>query len=428
MQDLSLLDFSRANGLMAESKVDLACTELKGRFLIANQIVPQGEIVFVWKPYVVVPYVTKKDNVCANCMHTSKERTRAQEMIACRRDCLYVAYCSKACEQQHWNEFHRYECPFLDKIFALHEVGFTEEVVNYARVVMRILTQRSRELSGIPYDVSMDDVWQSRSHADKFITEKKNEFETVAKILTEYVLTTLIPYLIEDNHEFICSVQSFLPDSMDAEKVNIDDYDLWLYKMTHLSSLLDDAAIKGAVRCLLCKVYILVCMEEINALFHITFAFGGYSQPPQTYAMGMYPSAAFVNHSCSPNLARFPAQENTANFRVGDVVYFATRSIEKGEELCYSYLERAYELYVRENVDANEIVKSQAKRHQQLKEEFFFECDCARCLNESRGDLDTSFMALVKQLKCTRPGCKGWLIASFEMHLRCEACGTPRTV
>lgn len=271
-------------------------------------------------------------------MHISSEQTRTQKVIVCRRGCRYVSYCSSACEQQHWHTFHLYECPFLDKIFALQEIGFTEEVINYARVVMRMLTQRTRELSGITYDVSMEDVWKSRSHADQFTMEKKKEFGTVAKVLTEYVLTRLIPYLIESNPEFICCVQSFLSDSIDAEEVKIDGCNLWLDKMTRLCSLLDDVTVKEAMRCLLHKVYKLVCMEEINALFHITFAFGGYSQPPQTYAMGMYPSAAFVNHSCSPNLARFPAQENTVNFLVGDVVYFATRSIEKGEELCYSYL------------------------------------------------------------------------------------------
>ncbi len=85
----------------------------------------------------------------------------------------------------------------------------------------------------------------------------------------------------------------------------------------------------------------------------------------------MYPSAAFVNHSCSPNLARFPVQENRDNFHVGDVVFFATRSLKKGEKVCYSYLEREYKLYTKEQVDADEIIKSPVKRKQKLKAEFF---------------------------------------------------------
>jgi hypothetical protein len=408
---------------MTESKVDLVCTEQKGRCWITNQVVSQGDILFVWKPYILVPYVTEKGYVCANCMHISKKQPYIKEMIACRQSCLHVFYCSNKCEEQHWDEFHQYECSFLDKIFALKDYGFSDDVINYARLVMRMLTQRLQEILGKPRDMSIEDIWIGRSHFDKFTTEKKNEFETVAKILTEYILTRLIPHLIKDNHEFIDFVQSFLPDSTDAKKVEMNDSeDLWFNRMTHSCSLLNDAAIIEVTKYLLRKVYILICIEEINALFHITFALEGYSQPPQTYAMGMYPSAAFVNHSCSPNLARFPVQENSNHFRVGDVVFFATRSMKKGEEICYSYLEREYELYTKEQVDAGELVKSQAKRKQKLKDEFFFDCDCARCFDESRGNLNASYMALVKELKCTKSECKGWFIPSFEKHMCCEAC------
>ena len=411
---------------MTTSKVDLVRTEQKGRCLTAKQAISQGEILFVWKPYIVVPYVTRKDRVCANCTYFSKLQTHTTELITCRQGCPHVFYCSTACEQQHWDEFHLYECSFLNQLFDLQEYGFTEEVVNYARVVMRMLTKRFQEILGQSYDVSFEDIWSSRSHFDQFSMEKHNEFQTVAKLLTEYILSRLVPHLTERNREFIHCIQPFLSDHPDADNVKIDDLDLWLDRMTDVYALRNDPANHEATACLLRKVYILICMEEINALFHITFAFEGYSQAPQTYAMGMYPSAALVNHSCSPNLARFPIQEKTADRCVGDVVYFATRAIEKGEELCYSYLEREYALYIKERIDANEIVQLQTKRKQQLKEEFFFDCDCTRCFHESKGELDTSYMALVKQLKCPTPNCKGWLIASFEKYMLCEACRAAR--
>ncbi|CAM2721512.1 unnamed protein product [Rotaria socialis] len=409
---------------MNDSKVDLVCTERKGRCWITNQAVSQGEILFVWKPYIIVPYVTNKDYVCANCIHICKEIAHIKDMIGCRQDCRHVFYCSDECEQQHWDKFHQYECPFLDKIFALHDLNFNDDVINYARLVMRMLTQRLLEVLHKPHDMSIKDIWTSRSHFDKFSIEKKKEFEVVAKILTEYILTRLIPDKIKDIHDFIDFTQSFLPDTADVEKVEINDFEFWFTEMAHFCLLLNDATTIEVTKCLLIKVYILICMEEINALFHITFALEGYTQAPQTYAMGMYPLAAFVNHSCSPNLARFPVQEDRENVRVGDVVFFATRSLKKGEELCYSYLEREYELYRKEQVSANEIVEAQAKREQRLKEEFFFDCDCTRCFNETKGNLDTSYVTLIKELKCTKSECKGWLIPSFEKYMRCEACGT----
>lgn len=407
---------------MVENKVDLVCMEHKGRCLTAKQGISQGEILFIWKPYIVVPYVTRKDRVCANCMYFSKVQTHSAELITCREGCTHVCYCSTACEQQHWDEFHRYECSFLNQLFDLQAYGFTEEVVNYARVVMRMLTKRFQEILGQSYDVSFEDIWPSRSHFDQFSMEKHNEFQTVAKLLTGYVLNRLVSHLTEYNREFVHCVQSFLPDNPDASNVKIDDLDCWLARTADVYALQNDPTTDEATASLLRKVYILICMEEINALFHITFSFEGYSQPPQTYAMGMYPSAALVNHSCSPNLARFPVQEKTADVCVGDVVYFATRAIGEGEELCYSYLEREYTLYIKELIDADEIVQNQAKRKQQLTDEFFFDCDCARCFHESNGELDTSFMALVKQLKCPTPNCKGWLIASFKKYMICEAC------
>lgn len=412
---------------MTESKVDLICTEQKGRCFITNQAASQGEILFVWKPYILVPYVTEKDYVCANCIHVwSKQSTDKNKMITCRQGCSYVIYCSNECEEQHWNEFHQYECSFLDKVFDLKDLGYSDDVVNYGRLVLRVLTKRLREICGHRYDMSIEDVWVGRSHFDNFVIEKKNEFKTVAKILTEYVLTRLVPSLSKNNPEFNDCVQSFLPDSEDVTKVEMDDLDLWLNGLVIFYSISNDAITFEAIKVLLKKVYILICIEEINALFHITFTLEGYTQPPQTYAMGIYPSAAFVNHSCTPNIARFPVQENRDNYVVGDVVFFATRSLRKGEEVCYSYLEREYELYTKKYVDASEFVKSQEKRKQRLKDEFFFDCDCTRCLMESKGNLDTSYMALVKELKCTRPECKGWLIPFSNKHLSCEACRNSR--
>lgn len=407
---------------MAESKVDLICTEEKGRCLITNQAVSQGDILFVWKPYIIVPYVTEKEHVCANCMHISKKQPHIKPMMMCRQNCLHVFYCSNKCEQEHWDKYHQYECSFLDKIFVLHDMDFSDEVINYARLVMRMLTQRFQEIVSKSRDMSIEDIWMGRSHFDKFTIEKMNEFGTVAKILTEYVLARLTSHLMTDNHEFVDCVQSFLPDSDDAKKVEINDSDQWFTEIIHSCSLSIGTTIIEAIKCLLSKVYILICIEEINALFHITFILEGYSQPPSTYAMGMYPSAAFVNHSCSPNIARFPVQEQRGNFHVGDVVFFATRFLEKGEEVCYSYLEREYEFYTKEQVDADEISRSPTKRQQKLRDEFFFNCDCVRCFNESRGNLDGSYMALVTELKCTKPQCKGWLVPSFEKQMWCEAC------
>ena len=392
---------------MNDDRFDTIPKEGKGRCTITNEDFSEGNLLFVWKPYVIVPYVTYKDRICANCLFIS-----LRENVPCRHNCSHVYYCSPKCEEEHWNNYHHYECLFLGNIFALENFGFNDEVINYARLVMRILTQRFKDLtSEKSSQMSIHEVWISVSHFNKFTNDKKKEFEFVSKILSQYILIHLL-----SDHENL--IHSFLPESQEAEKVEINQFDQWLREINHTYCSDTIKLIKN----LLQKVFILVCIEEVNALFHITFQLEGYTSSPQTYAMGIYPSAAFVNHSCSPNLARFPVQQDHANLRIGDVVYFATRDIKKGEEICYSYLERDYKIYQKEHIDPDELRQSQRKRQEKLEAEFFFRCDCIRCLNESNGKVDLSYMNLIKQMKCRESSCKGWFIPSIHNQMICQAC------
>ncbi|CAF0849717.1 unnamed protein product [Adineta steineri] len=408
---------------MTENKVNLAFKEQKGRCLITNQNVSQGDILLVSKPYAIVPSITKKNDICANCICISKHQTHPREMIVCRKSCHHVFYCSNKCEQQHWEKFHQYECSFLDKVCALQDNDY---VINYALLVMRMLTQRLHDILNTSPTVSSEDVWTMLSHFDEFTKEKKNEFETVAKILTEYILVKLIPHLIKDSHEFIGSIQSFLPDHTDAKKVEINNSDQWLSQMIHLCLLFNDDTTIKVVKYLLNKVYIVICMEEVNSFFHRTFVYDGYSQPPHVYALGVYPFATFINHSCSPNVERFSAEEDGTKFHMGDIVFFATHLMKQGEELGLSYLKGQYDLYIKDQVNADEIINSQVNRKQRIKNEYFFDCECTRCLNESKGELDKSFMNFVKEFKCTNLKCQGWFIPSFEKQMYCEACKISR--
>ncbi|CAF3702634.1 unnamed protein product [Rotaria sordida] len=176
-------------------------------------------------------------------------------MVACRQSCLHVYYCSDKCEQQHWDKFHQYECSFLDEVCALQDYNYNEYVIDCARLVMRMLTLRLQDLLDKSQNVLLEDAFMLLSHFDEFSREKKNEFGTVAKTLTKYILTRLIPHLTKDNHEFISFIQSFLPDNADAKKVEIVDSDRWLTEMARLCSLSDDAAIIEILKYLLNKEY-----------------------------------------------------------------------------------------------------------------------------------------------------------------------------
>lgn len=123
-------------------------------------------------------------------MYISKERTCTVKMVACRQVCLHIFCCSNKCERQHWDKLHQYECSFLDEICALQVNNYNEYVINYVRVVMHMLPQRLHDALYKPQNVLLEDVFMMLSHCDKFPRDKKNEFGTVAKTLTEYIKCT----------------------------------------------------------------------------------------------------------------------------------------------------------------------------------------------------------------------------------------------
>lgn len=77
------------------------------------------------------------------------------------------------------------------------------------------------------------------------------------------------------------------------------------------------------------------------------------------FGYGCWPAASYFNHSCGPNIEKQ---------REGRVWYFkAGRDIEKGDELCITYL------------SGEERKLSRGKRMLTLKKNWGFDCGCERC-------------------------------------------------
>uniref|UniRef100_A0A6B2L5J7 SET domain-containing protein n=1 Tax=Arcella intermedia TaxID=1963864 RepID=A0A6B2L5J7_9EUKA len=96
--------------------------------------------------------------------------------------------------------------------------------------------------------------------------------------------------------------------------------------------------------------------------------------------IGLYPAASVFNHSCRPNVG--------VVFSGRSVMLKALRPLQKGEELCISYIE---------------LGRNRASRRKDLKEGFNFDCECSLC---SDGTLDsalsvdhTKHEALMNQLE-----------------------------
>lgn len=77
------------------------------------------------------------------------------------------------------------------------------------------------------------------------------------------------------------------------------------------------------------------------------------------FGYGCWPAASYFNHSCGPNIEK-KREGRTWYFRAG-------RDIEKGQELCITYL------------SGEERKLSRGKRMLRLKKTWGFDCGCERC-------------------------------------------------
>ncbi|KAJ3196543.1 hypothetical protein HK101_008552 [Irineochytrium annulatum] len=96
------------------------------------------------------------------------------------------------------------------------------------------------------------------------------------------------------------------------------------------------------------------------------------SKTPPCIGRALYPSASFFNHACEPNVEAVqigrdrpaPDAPEDVDVDVALLTFRTMRAVKAGEELCISY------------VDGDEAV---ASRRGRLKDDYYFECRCARC-------------------------------------------------
>jgi len=136
------------------------------------------------------------------------------------------------------------------------------------------------------------------------------------------------------------------------------------------------------------------CKEECNS-------FGLWR--PNSGGVGIYPGASYFNHSCVPNIYR--VEEGST------LVFRTICDISANTELCLSYINP--ELHV-------------LKRQVLLKDEYYFQCDCIRCISEMNtnieGDNVVQQVNLVLSSKCPLPDCNGSFCQQGTELYTCSTC------
>lgn len=88
--------------------------------------------------------------------------------------------------------------------------------------------------------------------------------------------------------------------------------------------------------------------------------------------VGMYATQAMLNHDCNPNAQiKFNQNDHTLSVEI-------LRDVEKGEEVCISYLDPCL------------MSKNKRARREYLLENYLFNCNCERCTEEDTEDEEDS--------------------------------------
>ncbi|EGZ10465.1 hypothetical protein PHYSODRAFT_518318 [Phytophthora sojae] len=115
----------------------------------------------------------------------------------------------------------------------------------------------------------------------------------------------------------------------------------------------------------------------------------------EAVGIGLYPEGALFNHDCDPNCV--------VSFKGREMQVRVVRDIEVDEELTVSYVE---------------LLQSTKARRRELKESYFFDCECKRCKAATNGQSNEDWY--LDGLRCSNKKCAssgGVEITAFEREL-----------
>ncbi|KAK1946796.1 Histone-lysine N-methyltransferase SMYD3 [Phytophthora citrophthora] len=114
----------------------------------------------------------------------------------------------------------------------------------------------------------------------------------------------------------------------------------------------------------------------------------------EAVGIGLFPNGALFNHDCDPNCV--------VSFKGREMQVHVVKDVQEGQELTVSYIE---------------LLQSTTSRRSELKDSYFFDCECTRCQTATMDDW------YFDGLMCSSKGCQG---AFVESKRQCNLCGTER--
>ncbi|XP_065564398.1 SET and MYND domain-containing protein 4-like isoform X1 [Artemia franciscana] len=244
-------------------KVQVQVSEKAGRYLIAKEDIPVGEIILVEEPFVLVQIRSLYRITCHYCS------SLIERAVPCDL-CAKIAFCSENCKNSA--TFHSYECQLLDLLF---DSGLGKD----AFIGLRLMTRYSPDRV---MNALKDGVYSAILEAE-YHPEFKERTEEARIVITSKFLTDVLKKVnfLKDNDEIHVAplIMQFLR-SIRFNKLTVDKF------LSH---------------------------DPEEEMYDV--------------AVGMYNTFNLINHSCDPNVFNYFLRNNVIlvakrPIKAGDEVAF----------------------------------------------------------------------------------------------------------
>lgn len=295
----------------AANNVCIKYSVTNGRYVAAVKDIQIGDIIAIEKPFAKL---VLSDVSEANLLHCHSCLRLCYSLQPCR-GCTHALYCSKACRDDAWREYHKFECPIIDVLIALN-------LNKLYQLALRITIQARKEYNKVATYPKRHDVYESDRYEEihKLIANTKNRTNAD---LFERAFNAAFLYKLVKNHTGFFS-ENKGSDAMFKEILlhHLQTGPCNFHEISEVYSNKDEGS----------------NLVEIGA--------------------GAYSFLSLFNHSCNPNVVRHCYKST--------IVVRAITKISRGQQL-------------QDNYGYHHALASKESRLKALKNQYFFDCACEAC-------------------------------------------------
>lgn len=304
------------------AKLRVEHNETVGRHTVANEEIHPADTVLVEEAFASVLYPQRHGLNCAHCF------ARLRAAVPCKR-CSGMAFCSTLCrDKADDGGSHSIECEFQDVLTGL---GCSQ----IARLALRIVSQHPKDYFLRRKEQLFNNGTSSKkdAYAQVYNLVGLEEQRWPEDLLMRAAMALVLLGILRAAGYF-------------GEKKSTSATDTYTPNELFVASLL--------------LRHLKVLQFNAHEVYETLRGSGTSLKPSKNIAVGLavYPTAAYVNHSCHGGLARY--------FQGTKLVLKALRPFDIGHEVCDNYGPTFY-------------LKPRGSRKKELSARYWFECQCEAC-------------------------------------------------